>query len=604
MLGRAVVIAAGTLLVAGTAAGQQSETPPPPQQIQGPAEAGPKPLAAEPDPLTPPEVKGPPPAAPAVQAQTAPAAPAPVDQPVVEEIRRRLSAAGARSAAADPADRAALAAHYETPSAFVAWTDASGFTLNARLALDELRNADNWGLKASSFDLPLLAPGAPSTDARADAEIKLGLAILKYARQARGGRVNPGSISQLNDRKPQPFEPRSLIDSATKSNALDAYLRGLHPKHAGFLNLQKALVAARTALAEPAPAPQVTEPATQQTNARGKQATAKRSALPASRADTIQRIVVNMERWRWMPDDLGTFHVWNNIPDQITTTVKDGKAVFTERIVVGKPDTPTPNFSANMQFVIFQPEWGVPNGIKNNEIAPLLRRASADNGSWFGGDGRTPSTVLARHGLRVSAGGQVINPDNIDWSRVDVNRFNFIQPAGATNVLGVVKFRFPNRHDVYMHDTPQKGLFSSPTRAFSHGCMRVQNPVRFAEVLLEHDKGFTPAQVQAMVPRGTNVTLNKEIPVHNVYFTAMADETGKLRTAGDLYGQDSRIASALEGRSIAVASARGEPGAGGDPSSSEGQPRAKSERPQKQRQASNSQRRSGDSNPFAGLFGN
>ena len=585
MLGRAVVIAAGTLLVAGTAAGQQTDSPPPTQQIQAPTA----------------EVKAPPPAAPAVQAQTAPvAAPTTVDQPVVEEIRRRLSAGGGRSAAADPADRAALAAHYESPSALVAWTDASGFTANARLALDELRNGDNWGLKASSFDLPMLAPGAPSTDARADAEIKLGLAILKYARHARAGRVNPGSISQLNDRKPQPFEPRSLIDSATKSDALDAYLRGLHPKHAGFRNLQKALVTARANTAEPVVAETPGEAAPQ--GPRGKQAAQKRPAQSASRADTIQRIVVNMERWRWMPDDLGSFHVWNNIPDQITTTFKDGKAVFTERIVVGKPDTPTPNFSANMQFVIFQPEWGVPNGIKNNEIAPLLRRASADNGSWFGGDGRTPSTVLARHGLRVSAGGQVINPDNVDWSRVDVNRFNFIQPAGATNVLGVVKFRFPNKHDVYMHDTPQKGLFSSPSRAFSHGCMRVQNPVRFAEVLLEHDKGFTPAQVQAMVPRGTNVTLNREIPVHSVYFTAMADESGKLRTAGDLYGQDSRIASALEGRSVAVASARGEPAAGGDASGSEGAPRAKSER--KQRQAAAPQRRSGDSNPFAGLFGN
>jgi murein L,D-transpeptidase YcbB/YkuD len=344
-----------------------------------------------------------------------------------------------------------------------------------------------------------------------------------------------------------------------------------------------------------APSASEVEPAAEGPRGKSK---AKRGATPSA-AETVTRIVANMERWRWMPDDLGSFHVWNNVPEQMTTVFKDGKAIFSERIVVGKPDTATPNFSANMQFVIFQPEWGVPPGIKNNEIGPLLRRASAENNSWFGGSGRTPSTVLARHGLRVSVGGQVVNPDSINWSSVDINRFNFIQPSGPTNVLGVVKFRFPNKHDVYMHDTPQKHLFNASRRAFSHGCMRVRDPVRFAEVLLEHDKGWSSERVRSMVPRGGHITLSTPIPVHNVYFTAIADEDGKVRTLGDLYGADGRVASALEGRAVAVAS-RGQSPEAEQSGGGRVAQRVKGERKKTERRTTTASA----SNPFAGLFGN
>ncbi len=511
------------------------------------------------------------------------------------EVRQRLASGRGRESGSDVADRAGLVAYYANDAAKPVWTAASGFNARADRAKAEIRKADDWGLKASAFDLPAALPADASPQVRADAEIKLGLAALKYARHARGGRLDPQSVSKLLDRKPRIYDPKTLIEALAATEATDAYLRELHPKHAQFKNLRKALAAARNSTEAPPPvAETVAEPAPVKGSAK-KLATRTKSD---SKSETIQRLVVNMERWRWMPDDLGDFHVMNNVPEQITNTVSNGKIVFTERIVVGKTDTPTPNFSADMQFVIFQPEWGVPGGIKNNEIAPLLRRASTSNSGWFGGGGeRTPSSVLARHGLRVSVNGQVVNPDSINWSTVDVNRFNFIQPAGPTNVLGVVKFRFPNKHDVYMHDTPQKHLFSAGLRAFSHGCMRVQNPVRFAEVLLEHDKGWPSDRVRSMVPRGGEVKLTKSIPVHSVYFTAMADADGKVRTAGDLYGIDSRMASALEGRSVAIAS-RGEPGtAGGEVAQ-----RARGER--QERPKVQTARSSPSSNPFAGLFGN
>ncbi len=606
MLARAVAATAGALVLTGAALAQTTEPAAPlAQPVAKTAAAEPKaaqPAPAVPDPLTPPEVEGPPPAAPGAPPATAVApAPASVD-PFVLSVRQRLASTRAREAAAEAADRAGLTAYYADDAARPVWTTAGGFNARARSAMEEIRKADDWGLKASAFDLPADLPADATTEARADAEIRLGMATLRYARHARGGRVDPQSVSKLLDRKPKLYDPRTLIQALAASEAADVYLRDLHPKHAQFRNLQKALVAARSAKSLPAEAALQQEPdAAPQAAAKGKGKTKRPAATPARDTpdQAIQRLVVNMERWRWMPDDLGAFHVWNNVPEQMTVVFKHGKEIFSERIVVGKPDTATPNFTANMQFVIFQPEWGVPPGIKNNEIAPLLRRASSESGGFFGDSSRTPASVLARHGLRVSAGGKVLDPNTINWSSVDVNRFNFIQPSGPTNVLGVVKFRFPNKHDVYMHDTPQKHLFSASTRAFSHGCMRVQNPVRFAEVLLEHDKGWASDRVRGMVPRGGTVTLSTEVPVHSVYFTAIADADGKVRTLGDLYGQDSRLASALEGRAIAVAS-RGEPVAGGPASNRvKGERQARPKREQGTATASNQA-----FNPFAGLFGN
>ncbi len=256
-----------------------------------------------------------------------------------------------------------------------------------------------------------------------------------------------------------------------------------------------------------------------------------------------------------MPGDLGDFYVWDSVPEQLTRVFDHGKTVLMEKIVVGKPDARTLTFSGNMQFVIFHPEWGVPDSIKANEIGPRLRRAGGGGGFFSFGGGS--SEVLQRlGGLRVSLNGRPVDPDSVDWSSVDIRRFQFIQGAGAKNVLGVVKFRFPNKHDVYMHDTPDRHLFGSGTRAFSHGCMRTQNPVHLAEVLLAHDKGYSAAQVRAMVESGgTNeIKLTTPIPVHVVYFTAEADDKGQVRYHSDLYGLDGRVASALKGKQVHFAS--------------------------------------------------
>jgi murein L,D-transpeptidase YcbB/YkuD len=188
------------------------------------------------------------------------------------------------------------------------------------------------------------------------------------------------------------------------------------------------------------------------------------------------------ERWRWLPHDLGPYYVTVRI-------VADCKTVHTTRVVVGKPDKQTPVFSDEMQEIVFNPFWNVPASIKVEEIRPYLREEAA----WFFGGGGWNTAVLQRHNLRVKYLGRDIDPGAIDWNATDIRNFEIYQPPGPDNVLGHVKFVFPNKHDVYMHDTRQKFLFAQPVRAESHGCMRVQNPEQLALILLRRDQGWNEA---------------------------------------------------------------------------------------------------------------
>ncbi|MFT4077970.1 L,D-transpeptidase family protein [Rhodomicrobium sp.] len=567
--------------------------------------------SAIPDPLAPPEDDGAALLAPGAPAHPAAAAEAPAGDAVAPLVVERAANAGGKADARD--DVGAVKAFYNATKGKPIWTTAEGFTPAALKTIREIRAADSYGLDATAFELPDSAGATP--EARADAEVKLSLAVLKYARHARGGRLDPPSISPAMDRKPHVYVPKSVLEAIASADEADAYLRGLHPKSEQFKQLRQALIALGKATDSGAPSIRIPAGKTFKPGDDDAQIALIRKRLNAgleAPRDTIydeallvavnrfqkerglevngivdkklraalnegvgvsveekkMRLIVNMERWRWMPDNLGDFYVWNSIPEQITRVYDRGRMVLQERIVVGKPASQTPSFSANMQFVIFNPEWGVPDGIKANEIAPKLRRAapSAPVEDFFdflggrrnagGGGGGGASSVLQRlGGLRVTYNGRDVDPDSVDWSRVDVRRYSFIQPAGPRNALGMVKFRFPNKHDVYMHDTPEKSLFGSATRAFSHGCMRTQNPLRFAEVILAYDNGTTPEQIRRQIETGQTVEnkLTKTIPVHMVYFTAAPDEKGEIRYFSDLYGLDARVASALKGESFRFA---------------------------------------------------
>jgi L,D-transpeptidase YcbB len=496
---------------------------------------------------------------PAASAAATPAIPE--INPIIAATRRLLAASNARGKITAN-DRTAVIAFYEAATQPI-WTTSNALSKRGQGVIDEIRRAGDWGLDPAAFELPQMPLAATTPDDMAAIEAQISFAVLQYARHARGGRVDPTTISALIDMKPRLLEPRSVLDGISTSELPDVYLTTLHPSHDGFTRLRKALVDLRRGGGQ-APATDVAEEDTKADRKGGAKSAAKpKRAL--SRTETEQRIVVNMERWRWMPEKLGVFHVLDNVPEQVTRVVRDGKVVLQEKIVVGKPNTPTPSFSADMKYVIFHPTWGVPEGIKTNELGPMLRRASANGGGggWFFGGGGSDggaSRALARHDLRVAHNGREVNPDNIDWSRVDIRQFQFVQPPGGRNVLGVVKFRFPNKHDVYMHDTPEKHLFSQSSRAYSHGCMRVQNPMRLAETILAYDKGWSASRVQGILGQSgpIDITLEKSVPVHITYFTATSDEQGNLELHGDLYGLDSRVASALAGRPAPLAASRPE----------------------------------------------
>src|SRR5690606_26089288 len=164
------------------------------------------------------------------------------------------------------------------------------------------------------------------------------------------------------------------------------------------------------------------------------------------------------------------------------------ETIHSERLIVGKPDTQTPIFSDEMETIVFHPFWGLPNSIKVKEILPGLIRGT---------------NVLARNDLRIQYRGRDINPASVDWRRTDIRNFHVYQPPSERNVPAVVKFLFPNKRPVYMHDTPTKHLFNSSRRMFSHGCLRVRAPLKFAELLLSQDKGWDRARVDWLVKRGT-----------------------------------------------------------------------------------------------------
>ncbi len=477
------------------------------------------------------------------------AAPAPPPSPALAALRRQLPQLAKRG---HPDDVAAVRSYYETHA--LLWITDSGFSPRAKLAMAELRKADDWGLRASDFPSPRLPAGDLSPEAAADAEIKLTLSVLKYARYARGGQISdPSRISEVLDYKPPVRPPRLVLAELAKTDAPDAYLRGLNPKHEQFEKLRQLLIKLRRPEGANVDTTIAYGEKLQSAMPRLQSSSLERPPrqLSAQTAADIDRILVNMERWRWLPVNLGKLYVWNNVPEFLTRVVKDGKIINSDRIVAGQPDWPTPSFSADMRTIVFHPSWGVPDGIKRKELGPLLRNSSSGGLLGLFTGTQSSQAVLEAHKLQVFYHGQQIDPNQVNWSSVNISAYDFRQPPGPTNVLGAIKFLFPNKFDVYMHDTPDRAFFARSFRGLSHGCMRVGDPRRLAEVLLAEDKGWSKEKVASLFAGGTQeVALTTPIPVYNTYFTAMVDYKGNLRSFGDLYDLDARVGRALLGRNV------------------------------------------------------
>ena len=241
-----------------------------------------------------------------------------------------------------------------------------------------------------------------------------------------------------------------------------------------------------------------------------------------------------------MPEQLGRTHVWANIPEYKFRVIGQGRVVHQERMIVGKAANKTPVFSDAMETVVFKPYWNVPNSIKVKELLPSLLRGGS---------------ALRKQNLRVAYGGREVQPGRVDWSRKDIRNYHVYQPPGRGNALGRVKFLFPNKHAVYMHDTPTKHLFRNSRRAYSHGCMRVRNPLKLAEVLLSQDRGWARSRIETLAssgPEDNKVKLRDKVPVHVTYFTAHVSASGEIKLFDDIYGHEKLIQAGLDGRDIAI----------------------------------------------------
>jgi murein L,D-transpeptidase YcbB/YkuD len=573
--------------------------------------------AETPAPATPPaataETPSPAPAATAAEtpasapAAATAAAPPPADPVVTAIVAAAASKFDEASAPkAEKADVAALAAYYQTAKAPL-WIKDGALTSHANAVLGEFRKAADWGLDPAAYEIPEIAAGA-TPEELGDAEARISLSALRYARQARGGRVDPLAISNIWDMTPERPDPAAVMADLAAAAEPAAYLIAQHPKHEGFVKLREALLKARgpqteepidDALKVVLPEKGTLKPGQRHADvpllrkrlkmvspsedaedlydpilveavkgfqvnegfkANGQLNPRTRVALNAAgkpkktnRQGEIDRITLNLERWRWLPANLGDLYVINNIPEFVGRVYKGDERVFEERIIIGQTTWATPLLASEMRSIVFRPSWGVPDGIKTKELLPRLKQAGGGGGFFeqlFGGGGGGGGRVLKAYGLTPYLNGRPVDPDKVDWSKVNIRQFSFTQPPGAKNPLGEVKFMFPNRHDVYMHDTTQRELFSQSFRALSHGCIRVQNPRRLAEVLLGEDKGWDAGKVRAMYNSGGEVALDKAVPVYLAYFTARVDDEGKLRTYADLYGSDSRLMSALAGRAV------------------------------------------------------
>lgn len=486
------------------------------------------------------------------------------------------------------------------------WVSFDGLTAAGKAIIAELSRADEWGLDPKAFTGSIPASIAKTPVEMGLAEVEISLAALTYASHARGGRLDPTETSLWYEREKVEVNTAELLRALRDSDAPAEVLVAQHPTHPQFLLLREAylkqkfpdryLNAATLEKAEPEPekfsnGPRVTRgqrneqipllrarlevPAENPEDedlydrelmnavnrymrtqgwrrkevfddkVRNALNEPKEKASKKPKSVSLEQILVNMEKWRWLPRDLGDLHIWNNLPAYTTELIRGDEVLFSERIIIGKADTQSPVFSDRMDHVIFKPEWGVPSSIKIKTLLPSL--AAGD------------LSVLERRGMRIQHNGRPISPARYNWTKTDIRSIPVVMGAGPSNPLGRVKFMFPNHHAVYMHDTPDKHLFKNSSRMYSHGCIRVRDPIRFAELILREAAGWTPEDVEAQLarkaPENHRVDLPTPVPVHNVYFTVIADADGKLSTLSDIYGHDKRIAKALAGESLTAIAA-------------------------------------------------
>ena len=529
-------------------------------------------------------------AAPA-QSATAPAAepakPAAVAaQAVADRLRELITSRQFDRIVGRKADREGIESYYKHHDYAPIWVANGAADTRAKSAADYLAHADQVGLEPSDYPTPAFKSDM-SADQLAEAEIKLTETALTFARQAQTGRVSFTRVGNDISFHPAAPEPAEVLAKLAGTDDAGKVLDAFNPPQPEFKALREKLAELRSSKGdEPKPdakpvAPQVRIPEGKilRPGMKDERVIALRKRLDIagdkndpryddkvmdavkafqlsadigadgmlgpntvrvlngqkvavskhrSLQNKIDTIVVNMERWRWFPRDLGDIHVIVNVPDFTLTLYNHGSVYWHSKIVAGKPGKATPMISAEMKYITVNPTWNVPPSIIEKEYLPALQE---------------DPQALDRIGLKVEE-----KPDGT---------LHIFQPPGAANALGRIRFNFPNKFLVYQHDTPDKYLFARDKRAYSHGCMRVQNPETYATKLLslvDPDEHYNEARIEKMYGSSEiNINFKKPVWVHLTYQTAFVDADGNLQFRDDVYGRDAKMLEILKGPERRVA---------------------------------------------------
>ncbi|MCG6923538.1 MAG: L,D-transpeptidase family protein [Acidobacteria bacterium] len=526
--------------------------------------------------------------------------PATADE-VQELLRNRIEAAGAPPRIVVAGElihcSTVLPRFYERRLFRLAWSDVRGPLPQASGLVTALRVATREGLDPAAYHLDRLeallagrseerlTPG-PSPSFRVDLDLLLSDAFLLHASHLLSGRVEPTTFDpQWHVERSPDVDFVELLEQALRSGVVGPAFEGLLPAHPGYGRLRELLARYRR-IERDGSWPHVADgeklqrgdqgPRVEQTRRRlevtgdlgpsrqippdifdatledavtrfqqrhgleadGVVGRETLAALNVPISERVRQIELNLERWRWLPRELGRRHIVVNIPGFELEVVEGDDVVLEMRVVVGKPYRRTPVFSAEMSYLVFSPYWHVPPSIAANDIVPAVRK---------------DPQYLAQKGIQVflGSGGETdaLDPASIDWAELSGQNlpYRFRQLPGPQNALGGVKFMFPNPYSVYLHDTPSRELFQRPDRTFSSGCIRLQRPLELAEYLLRGAPDWDAESIRAAARAGheRTVRLAERIPVHLQYWTAWADRSGGAHFRRDVYGRDRLLDAAL-----------------------------------------------------------
>jgi L,D-transpeptidase YcbB len=465
-------------------------------------------------------------------------------------------------------ERSAISGFYGRRAFRAAWSTEHGPNRLADELVAALQRADLEGLDPAEYHLAAIqalldtvrtraGAGIPSAPERiAQLDLLLTDAFLLYGSHLLSGRVDPETLHPRWEANRRGADLAAVLQNALESRHVARALQKLAPSQDGYRSLRDALVRER-AIAAQGGWPQLAAGAPPESLAArlriegdtslrafqqrhgidttGVLDAETRAALNVTAEQRVEQLRLNLERWRWLPQDLGRRRILVNIPSYELQVIEDEEIVLQMRVVVGKQYRRTPVFSDTVRYIVLNPAWYVPRTIAVEEILPKIQR---------------DPTYLERLGMRLSEGSAPVNPDSIDWAAVTPENFPYRvhQEPGRANALGRIKFMFPNRYDVYLHDTPSRNLFNETQRDFSHGCIRVEKPIALATYLMKQNGRWNQRAIEAALDDGAERTiyLPRPIPIHLLYWTAWAEQDGRIQFRPDIHDLDAVLTAALQ----------------------------------------------------------